>query len=515
MTERSELHEAWTVYSAGLQPTDADRELLQRAFTDKRLGSELVADLQLHRSLETLEDIDASGADFVENVLSACLENRTVEQPKQGTTPLPIPIPTPPPLIETLPSKRTAIRRNKSRFAWTHPMVLLLAGSSFVMALLLAVMVERYGSMKQQIAEVTDKLESQRQEFDRQIIVERTQNQQTTTPPTEEAVQQKTPQQTSDPTPVLNDRESFASLTRSENAVWKVKPASQSLPPGEWELESGSMELTLAGGSRLSLEGPARINLIGPQHVTLERGDLIAVVPPEDLGFRISTPTARIIDLGTEFRVSVSDNGQTDVELLQGEVVVIPWDDGPTGKRWRLSRNEFENATVSPSVEDGQRILASRVVGPDGFDGQISLAGAAIDLDSQDNFDRLCNGVKTKLATSPRDAVADWLELSRTLNTTSGTVNVNGKEIPISGLEGVLDFEKLLNGGTPLTGSPQQNSSFSGTVNINGQQRTFTNPAEYEAFRKEMFQSLPDFGLPGPAQTQFQIDKQTNPFQTK
>ncbi len=276
------------------------------------------------------------------------------------------------------------------------------------------------------------------------------------------------------------------------------------------------MELTLVGGAHILLEGPATINLIGPQHVAVARGNLTALVPPEDLGFRVSTPTARIIDLGTEFRVSVSDDGQTDVELLQGEVVVIPWDDGPAGKRWRLARNEFENVTVSPSAEDGQRMLASQAVGPDRFRGQIRLAGASIDLDSQDHFDRLRNGVKTKLATSPGDAVADWLQLTRTLSATTGVVNLNGEEIPISGLEGVLDFENLLHGGDfPLAGNSQQNSSFSGTVNINGQQRTFTNPAEYEAFRKEMFQSLPGFGLPSPAQTQFEIDKQTNPFQPK
>lgn len=514
MTQRSELQEAWTYYSAGLQLTDAEHERLQRAFRDKRIGSELVADLQLHRSLETLEDIKASRADFVEDVLAACLESRTAEKPKQDMSPLHIPAP--PPLIETAPSKLTTVRRQKRPSVWTHPLVLLLAFSSFMMVLLVAVMVERYGSMKQQIAEVTDQLESQRKEFDRQIIVERTRNRQSTAPPTEATVKPEETQQASVPPPASDDPESFARLTHSEDAVWRVKPTSQSLPPGEWELKSGSMELTLIGGSHLSLEGPATINLIGPQHVAVERGNLTVLVPPEDLGFRISTPTARIIDLGTEFRVSVSDDGQTDVELLQGEVVVIPWDDGPTGKRWRLARNEFENATVSPSAADGQRMLASQAVGPDGFDGQISLAGAAIDLESQDHFDRLRNGVKTKLATSPRDAVADWLELSRTLNTTTGLVNLNGKEIPISGLEGVLDFENLLNGGNLLpAGSSQQNSSFSGTVNINGQQRTFTNPAEYEAFRKEMFQSLPGFGLPGPAHTQFEIDKETNPFQPK
>lgn len=162
-------------------------------------------------------------------------------------------------------------------------------------------------------------------------------------------------------------------------------------------------------------------------------------------------------------------------------------------------------------------MLASQAVGPDDFQGQIRLAGVSIDLDSQDHFDRLRHGVRTKLAASPDDAVEDWLRLTRTLNATTGVFNLNGKEFPISGLEGVLDFESGLQKGAnfPPSGSSQQNSSFSGTVNINGQERTFSTPAEYEAFRKEMFRSLPGFGLPGPGQTQFETDKQTNPFLPK
>lgn len=515
MTERSELQEVWADYSAGLQLSDAQHECLQKSFNDGRYGSELVADLQINRTLETLKEIEESGQTFVDHVSAACLGVRPEEKPERQVTPPPILAR--PRLAEVTVSTPGTFRRQKRSSLWTNPVMVILAGSSFAMVVLLAVMVERYSSMKQQMVKVTDRLESQRKEFGRQIIAERTRQQQAAVPPSKQDVQPVVTQQTPVPPPTSEVPESFARLTRSENAVWRTDPVSTSLPPGEWELKSGSTELTLIGGSRLQIEGPANINLIGPQHVALHRGVLTASVPPEDIGFRISTPTSRIIDLGTKFRVSVSDDGQTDVELLQGEVVVVPWDDGPTGKRWRLAKNRFERATVAPSAEDGQRMLVSQVVGPDGFLGHIRLAGASIDIDSRADFDRLQEGVRTKLATSPNETAADWLDLTRALNATTGSVTLNGEEIPISGLEGVLNFENgLLNAGNfPSASSSQQNSSFSGTVNINGQQRTFSNQKEYEAFRKEMFQSLPGFGLPGPAQSQFDVDKQSNPFQPK
>lgn len=103
-----------------------------------------------------------------------------------------------------------------------------------MMVLLLAVMIERHGSMKQQIAEVTDRLESQRKELDRQIIVERTRNRQGAEPLAEQDIKPEVTRQASVPRPASDVSKSFARLTRSENAVWRVKPTSQSLPPGEW-----------------------------------------------------------------------------------------------------------------------------------------------------------------------------------------------------------------------------------------------------------------------------------------
>src|SRR6185436_1902405 len=58
--------------------------------------------------------------------------------------------------------------------------------------------------------------------------------------------------------------------------------------------------------------------------MVLLEGTLAATVPPKAHGFAVSTPRARVVDLGTEFGVRVNVAGQTDVHVLQGEVTLAP-----------------------------------------------------------------------------------------------------------------------------------------------------------------------------------------------
>ena len=511
MTQRSELQKTWAGLTSGQHLTHEEYEQLRNALNDGRIGPELVADLQLHRALAAQRAIDESSQLFVDRLSAALSSHPTTIVPEQQA--VPPPAAAPPELVDVVPSQRANVRRPKKASLRIHPLVLTLAFSTASVVMLLAMMLHRYDTVKQQLAEVTEQLHSQQSEFDRQIARERAGNTNVSTQPAE---------RTEEPVgrlekPIAYEAPELARLTGADSAVWRDGPTSSALQAGAWELESGTAELTMPGGSQLLLTGPTSFDLKDGHHIAIERGSLTAFVAPDDIGFCISTPTSRIVDLGTEFQVAVSDDGKTEVSLIEGEVVVIPWDDGPAGKRWRLAKNSFEKTIVSPSTNEGRRMLATQTVGSDRFEGQIRLEDATVDLDSQEHFERLRDGLKTKLASSPADAVADWLQLAQTMNATTGLVELNGETIPIEGLQDVLKFENgLLNMSKLLPpGDFQQNRSFSGKVNINGQERTFTNPAEYEAFRKEMFQSLPSFGLPSPAQTQFEIDKQNNPFQTK
>ena len=49
-------------------------------------------------------------------------------------------------------------------------------------------------------------------------------------------------------------------------------------------------------------------------------------------GYTILTPTAEVVDLGTEFGVDVDDSGASEVHVFDGDVVARP------ARGWRFAR---------------------------------------------------------------------------------------------------------------------------------------------------------------------------------
>ncbi len=90
------------------------------------------------------------------------------------------------------------------------------------------------------------------------------------------------------------------------------------------DLESGLVQLTFESGAKVILEGPAEVKLHNSFYASLNRGKATAVVPEEAVGFRVDTPSAEIIDLGTSFGINVSENGASDVHVLEGEILSRP-----------------------------------------------------------------------------------------------------------------------------------------------------------------------------------------------
>jgi len=124
----------------------------------------------------------------------------------------------------------------------------------------------------------------------------------------------------------------IASLETTEvGAVYRVVSAISSGKPltegqkilsGPFSLSQGYAEITLKNGVRLLLEAPMNVDILSDEHLLLKRGKLVATVPPAAIGFKVDTPSSSIIDLGTEFGVSVEDDGKSQVHVLTGEVKV-------------------------------------------------------------------------------------------------------------------------------------------------------------------------------------------------
>jgi hypothetical protein len=117
-----------------------------------------------------------------------------------------------------------------------------------------------------------------------------------------------------------------AKLIRAANCTWRNNRAGLvvgvAVPAGTLQLLSGTAEFEFSTGTRMIVKGPA---LFAPQEAgraTLEQGKLTVHVPPKAIGFTITTPTANIVDLGTDFDVEVSDSGETDVHVVRGAVTV-------------------------------------------------------------------------------------------------------------------------------------------------------------------------------------------------
>ncbi|WDE98969.1 FecR domain-containing protein [Lentisphaera profundi] len=89
---------------------------------------------------------------------------------------------------------------------------------------------------------------------------------------------------------------------------------------GLFTLETGYAEMTLKNGVQLTLEAPITLDFKNPDLIHLLKGNLVANVPKQAIGFTVLTPSSEIIDLGTEFAVGVNADGASEVHVILGEV---------------------------------------------------------------------------------------------------------------------------------------------------------------------------------------------------
>jgi hypothetical protein len=88
------------------------------------------------------------------------------------------------------------------------------------------------------------------------------------------------------------------------------------------KLATGFIKLEFSGGAELILHAPADFQALGPDAGRLFSGKLTG---RSDAGsFSLFTPAAKVIDVGTEFGVSVDEDHNTGVSVFDGEVHVRP-----------------------------------------------------------------------------------------------------------------------------------------------------------------------------------------------
>jgi len=151
----------------------------------------------------------------------------------------------------------------------------------------------------------------------------------------------------------LADLGPVASVTRTIEPNWadgrENLEGTQLRAGRKLDLRQGLAEIRFHSQARVILEGPATFVLDDPNGGFLHAGKLTAVVPHEAAGFTVRTPSATVVDWGTEFGVAVEPDGRTEVHVFAGTVGVRPKGSSPDRLPWRpVHAAEAVRTDVSP-----------------------------------------------------------------------------------------------------------------------------------------------------------------------
>ncbi len=95
---------------------------------------------------------------------------------------------------------------------------------------------------------------------------------------------------------------------------------------GQWlgnetiRLDKGMVEIQMDDGAVVVVEAPAEIRLEENNQMFLVQGKVTADVPKSAIGFTVRTPSATVVDYGTQFGVAVDRFAATEAHVLKGQV---------------------------------------------------------------------------------------------------------------------------------------------------------------------------------------------------
>ena len=117
----------------------------------------------------------------------------------------------------------------------------------------------------------------------------------------------------------------LASVTDSHGAYWESATGNPGINPevlsaDEYDLRVGQLELTFHDGTVATLDAPVHFALHAENHLHLTRGRVYVIAQEGTSGFRVSTPDALAVDLGTEFGVAYDSGRATQVHVFKGAV---------------------------------------------------------------------------------------------------------------------------------------------------------------------------------------------------
>ncbi|MEQ9824934.1 MAG: LamG-like jellyroll fold domain-containing protein [Puniceicoccaceae bacterium] len=111
-----------------------------------------------------------------------------------------------------------------------------------------------------------------------------------------------------------SDQPAVAALRRAHDSQVKL------LHSGHHRLQSGTYTIDFFSGAQLQMQGPASFHIHDEMHIEVERGSMVANVTKDARGFRITSPGASFVDLGTEFALSIAPD-DAQLKVFRGQVL--------------------------------------------------------------------------------------------------------------------------------------------------------------------------------------------------
>ncbi|MEQ8635387.1 hypothetical protein [Gimesia maris] len=169
-------------------------------------------------------------------------------------------------------------------------------------------------------------------------------------PPTAPQISLDTPQSQPEP-PSAAAVTQTAAVRFAEGSPF-LKVGSPIVNCQEYAISAGQLQLIFTNGAEVILTGPAVFESQGPEHLAVRYGACSVYAPDGAEGFTVETPLSQVVDYGTRFSVNVSEAGNTDVQVIEGETDVQPvkFKSDSQIKSQRLTRGMAQRLTTNNGV---------------------------------------------------------------------------------------------------------------------------------------------------------------------
>ena len=117
-------------------------------------------------------------------------------------------------------------------------------------------------------------------------------------------------------------------------------------------LREGMAELLFDNDARILVDSPAEFRIIHDDQIELEYGRIYATVPPQAIGFTVSTPSAKIIDLGTEFGVDADSWGATELHVIKGKTMLLSGLENASKANCEVNQGQAKKVSDVGQVQD-------------------------------------------------------------------------------------------------------------------------------------------------------------------